>query len=818
MLKSQITNHKSQTNYNIKVPELRLKPLTLIIVILVFGIVCNLCKVYCNFNNAYADESAKEEETLFMAQKAYEDGFYDVSLGLLKGFLKNYPDSSGVVEANLLIGECLFQQNKLKPALEKFEELLGNSQAAPAKDALFYWIAEVNFKGDNYPEARLYYNKIIKEFPSSSYAAIAYYSMGWCLFQEHRFKEALQFFTDLTKKYPKEPQSKDAVFKIIECLYNLKDYPALKEKINSAIKESSKDALRRSYLYFYLGEANYYLGDFTASIEAYSKVLAGNPDDKMQALAKLDLGWAYLKLKRYKEAEDIFSGLKQENLEKPNRQVWLLGRAIVLMETNRLNQAKKIYEELLALSGDPQVIIQALMGKADALFSLADYPQASETYRQALAKINLKDSSISQLADKLNYSLGKSLLNEGKAKEAIEKFQKVVDSGSDESFKINSLCQIGDAYLEEANYKKAEEAYNLFLKEYPDSSYSDYILYQLSSSYLKDNKAQEAILSLRALEEKFPASNFLDDAAYALGLAYFNKQDYNSAKLALTKFQTGFYGSDIRPKSLYILGSCFYHLGDYASAIQVFKEIARIGTADAELIQKAEYGQADSLYQLGKEEEALVRFKALRSKYPDSDFTADIIWWLGTYYYQHKEPDLASRYFLSLIQDFPKSDLLADAYYALGLTFIEGAKNKEASEYLKKAIGLNKADIKYKAAVALAELFSKTGDYNNAVDYYRFSLNYAAPEDLPSLHFKIAEIEETKGNLDESEKEYLDAIKLSSQGSAFNITALFRLGRVYEDKGDPAEAVKVYTRISDMNLPESKYAEERLSQLKPGDK
>ena len=38
---------------------------------------------------ASAQESSREEEGLFVAKKAFEDGFYEVSLGLLERFLKN---------------------------------------------------------------------------------------------------------------------------------------------------------------------------------------------------------------------------------------------------------------------------------------------------------------------------------------------------------------------------------------------------------------------------------------------------------------------------------------------------------------------------------------------------------------------------------------------------------------------------------------------------------------------------------------------------------------------------------------------------------
>ncbi|MDO8662285.1 MAG: tetratricopeptide repeat protein [Candidatus Omnitrophota bacterium] len=713
-----------------------------------------------------------------MAQKAFEDGFYDASLGFLERFLKNYPDSAKAIEANLLVGECYFHQHKFTAALAKFEELLKDPQSKSIRDVLYYWMAEVNFKGDNFTQASLYYKNIIQEFPVSAYAPAAYYSLGWCLFQEHRFKDAIGYFQALIKKYPQEPQAKDAGFKIIECLYNLKDYAQLKERINSNIDVFPKDALRVAYLYFYLGEADYYLGDFDGALAAYAKVLTNSPDAKMQALTKLDLGWAYLKLKRYQEAEDVFLGIKQSNLEKGSRDILLLGRAIASMETNRIHQAKKLYEELSVQASDPLISIQGLIGRADALYNLADYAEASKAYQEALAKVNLK-GAYRQIIDKLYYNLGWSLLKQGYILEAITAFQRVIDLSSDATFRAGALCQIGDAYQEGADYKKAEEAYKLLLKEYPGSHYNDYTLYQLGSVCLKEAKINEAILNLILLEKKFSSSKFLDDAAYTLGLAYFNKQDYNLAKETLKKFQDIFKNSDLRPKALYLLGNCLYSLGDYPSAIQVFKEIPRFTGIEAELEEKAEYGVADALYQMGQEEEALARFKALRSKYPGSSLAPDILWWLGSYYYQHNEVELAQRYFLSLIQDFPKSNLLADAYYGLGLTLMDGPKAQEALDNFRKALALNNPEIKPKAAVAMAE------------------------------------IEEAKGNIDQAAKDYLEAIKLSGQDNKLTATVLLRLGRIYEDKNNIQEALKVYSKILDMNIAESKYAEERIASLKP---
>ena len=103
----------------------------------------------------------------------------------------------------------------------------------------------------------------------------------------------------------------------------------------------------------------------------------------------MGLAWSYLKLKHYKEAENAFLDIKENDLDKRNQDVLRLGKAILMVETNRVNQAKDIYDELLSHSGDPLVLIQAYLGKADALYNLAEYAEAIDVYKDALNKLTM---------------------------------------------------------------------------------------------------------------------------------------------------------------------------------------------------------------------------------------------------------------------------------------------------------------------------------------------------------------------------------------------------------------------------------------------
>ncbi|MDI6758311.1 MAG: tetratricopeptide repeat protein [Candidatus Omnitrophota bacterium] len=821
--------------------------------VLLFGI-CVLClfwilcfglwplKLSCHYS--YAQEASKEEEVFFVAKKAFSDGFYDVSLELLKRFLKNYPDSSYAQEAELFIGECYFYQNRFLDALNKFEELLKGPKAKGIRDSLLYWIAELHFKGNNFKLAQEKYKMLIDEFPSSSYAPFAYYSLGWCLFQEQDFRGALSYFKIVQEKYSKLPQLEDARLKIVECLYNLKDYAALKEKAVSGLKAYFKDPAVTALLYFYIAEADYWLNNFNASLDGYSKVSSIGGDERVQILSCIGRGWSELKLKKYEEAQNTFSRIKKDGLEEKAVAGLLLGEAMLKLETNRINEAVAFYDELFKINTEPCVLIQAYLGKADALYNLADYSQAISVYKEGLEK-GIEQGVSKELIDKLYYGLSWSYLKQGDFRGAIGGFQRIVKTSDDKVVKVSALCQIGDAYLDSGDYDKAKDIYDTILKEYADSLYSDYVQYRLGVILLKQMNLDGAILSFLTFKRNYPDSKLLDEVTYCLGTAYFQKQDYNLSKEAFGKFQDEFKDSSLRPQALYLLGSSFFNLGLFNEAIAAFKNIIRLFTSDIELIQKAEYEIADCFYQMGNEKEAVLRFKSLRSKYPGSLLTPEVLWWLGEYYWRHNDLIMSNRHFSSLIKDFPKSSLVPDAYYAIGLIDREESRYEDAIKNFKRVMELDKADLAGQAAIAVADIylelnnsklaltayesiikkyshlaslvypkmadfFFAAGRHDEALNIYRNALELVPIKEMPNIQFKIAECLQVKGARDEAIEEYLKVTYLYSESNDLALKALLRVAKIYEDEESFKKAGSIYKRIISMGNEEAKYARERL--------
>ncbi len=818
-------------------------------------IVCLFILILFFSSICFAFENTKEVELLFMAKKAYEDGFYEVSLGMLERFQRDFKDSAKFTQVRLLSGQCYFNQGRYLEALNIFEELSKNQEANNFKDAIYFWMAEVHFKGGNFQRSAALYQKLIGEFPQSSYCPQAYYSLGWSFSQSKQYKQAVQVFKSLLKKFPGEPQSKDAAFKLIECLYNLKEYSELKNKINPIFRLYANDALRLPYLYFYLAESEYYLNNLDEAVKNYLKSAQGSKDQRVQALAKLGLGWSYLKLIKYKEAEEAFADIKQNTLDEKSLDIFILGQATLESATNRIYEAKKLYEQLINTSGDPLIRFQAYLGKADAFYNLAEYAQAADSYKEALDKINAKSGIPEELIDKMHYNLGLSYIRQGKIDSGVELLKSTAAKRNNKDEEINLFFQIGEAYASAGEFVKSEESYRKILKLYPDSTYADYAQYQVGLLQLKKTDYDAAISSFELLLKKYAQSKFLPEAAYSLGLAYFQKADYTKSYEVLAKFRNEFKDNQLRARVFYMLGSSLLNLGKINEAFSIFKDILKLHPQDIELLQKTEYEIADCYYKLGQENEAAKRFKLLRAKYPDSKLTADIMWWLGQYYYRRNELNLARRYFTSLTKDYLGNPLIADAFYALGVTFGDENNFQQATNNFKMAINLGSVELRIQAKIALgdiyiqqgmpeealtqfkdiikdnpdlaksffpriADAYYKVGDYENAKLFYFRSLEVVDGKDVANIRFSFGEVLEVRGEFAAAAQQYLLAADLYEESPDLFSSSLLRAAKLYEDRESFQEALKIYKRIIE-KVPtslEAGFVQEKIDWINSGKK
>ena len=523
-----------------------------------------------------------------------------------------------------------------------------------------------------------------------------------------------------------------------------------------------------------------------------------------------------------------------------------------MFQSNRPHEAKKIYTEILAFSRDPLMRIQAYLGMGDACYNLVEYSQAIKAYQQGLA-ISGSAGVASETISNLHYNLSLAYSKLGQLTEGLGELQDIIKSDANQPAKVRALCALGDTYQSQADFNRAQESYNSILKDYRDLPGADYAQYQLGVVALKRSDLTGVISNLADFSKKYPASELIDDAVYTLGLAYFQEKDYDNSLKVLSSFKELTPDNLLQGQVSYLSASSLMNLGKFNEAVLEFKKLINRYSQDKELVQKAEYQVADCYYRMNNEPEAVARFKMLRSKYPDSNFAPEVIWWLGEYYYRQNDLVLARRYFSSLINDYPKSSLIGEAYYILGSTYLDEGKFAFAQgnfEQALRASGPQSRQLivlalidsfirqdKYSQAGAycreladkypdlsgviypkLAEIYYKNNDYTQAVEYYQKSLKIIPPAQGADIQFKLAESFEAAGNFEVAAEEYQKVARVGSPFDALTLRALLRVAKIYEDKEDFKKALGVYNKIIQADTLESDFARERVDWIKANKK
>ncbi len=761
---------------------------------------------------AFCEDIRTEQGAFEAARETFKAGSYEQAANLLDRFIQTYPGSPSVPQARLLIGQTFFHRHKYLEALDYFEGLRDLPGYAGYDDAILYWLAEIHFKANNFARASQLYREIVDRHPNSAYALDSRYSLGWTLCSLGKYAEALQQLQVLEESGVRSSFATDTPLKIAECLYYLKEYQGLKTRVAGLLRRYTDDPVRQAYLYFYLAEAEFYTDNFPSACAAYADAARVTRDPRLRALAQLGEAWSRIKMKEYLQAQVVADTIVSSDLEKANQDILLLAKAVINTGLGRTQEAQDMYARVAGEAADPVIAAHGALGHAEVLYEKGEYTAAAAGYELALSRAGGTPDSAG-IRDSILNGLAWTRLRQGDYRAALEEFEKIARDARDPEVQAAALCQVADAYQDTGDFDRAQKIYEKIVLEHPKSAYLDYARYRQGILLLRKGDAAKAADSFNSLIRDVPGSELVDEAVYSLGLAYFQQSAYQEASDALGGFRDTFTKSPFRAQALYLLGVSLRNVKRYEEALDVFSTIVAEYESDRNLCLKAEYQIADCYYRGSDEKQALAMFKRLRAKYPDTSLTADIIWWLGDYYFRIGKPDIACRYFTALIDDFPASALAVEAHYALAVSLEEESLHQEAIDHFKRVIQAGPSQIAAKSVAAIGEIYAKKSRFVEAAAFMSQHMDAVPSEEKANMHFAIAGHLESGKRMEEAVEEYLKAAYLFPEQKDTAVKSYFRAARIYESVEKFPEAAVLYDRLIGLNTPEAKIARERLDAL-----
>ena len=749
--------------------------------------------VLSGFGNLLPPCLSQDEKELFLvAQKAFEDGFYDVAIRYINQYLEKFPQTEKRMEANLLLGQCYFFKNQYLKAFDIFQDLL---QYPEFKDATLFWLGETYFKGSDYAQAEKQYRQLIEIFPNSIYTPQAYYSLGWVFFEQKNFKTAKETFLELVAKFPLHQLTEDAYFKVGECEYNQKLYDNTVEYFQNYVLKFPKSS-RHDQAYFFIAESYYYQENFPSAISYYSKTIEISQDKNMILMSKVSLGWAQLKLKQFPEAQKSFEEALVFAQEKVlSAEDIYLGQASLYSEMEESEKALGAFEELIHKYPESSRIAEAYLGKANMLYLLKRYPEAVSGYEELIQNFSDKPE-FSEITEKAYFGLAWTQLKKGDIEQSIAHFDEILNRSDNKIVKVSALTQMGDAYQDIGQLEKALETYDRIMRDFPDTLYSDYVQYRQGVALLKMDQIEAATISLQALQTNFPKSKYFKDSEYFLGVAYFKKGDWPSAREHIENFLKDLTKEhNLTGEAHYILALSSFNMSEYDKAEKLFERIVKNYPDQDALVKNAEIGIAKCLNGLGDPKEAIKRFKIIIYKYPGTEAEQDSLLWLGDYYLENSDFPSAIEYYQQFLDKFPNSEKINVARFELGQSFQAQGSLDKALNMFQLVDDPQDKELYAKAKLAIAEIFSRELDLDSAIATYQ-NIAVSCPDFQRDAFLKIAEAYHSKKIYDKAVEAYQNAIHSEKGLSELSNAELqFNIGDTYELSNKPVEAVDSYLKI-----------------------
>ncbi len=741
-------------------------------------------------------EAQEDDNELFLiAQKAFEDGFYDVAIRYINQFLEQFPQSEKRIQVQLLLGQSYFFKSQYLKAFEIFQELKKYSEF---KDATLFWLGETYFKGSDYKQSEVHYQQLIELYPDSVYRPQAYYSLAWAYFEEDNFELSQKTFLKFIQLFPAHQLSEDSAFKLGECAFQQKHYePAISYFRDYVLKYPQSS--RHSEAYFYIAESYYYWENFAEAIIYYSKTAEISQDKNLTALSKISLGWSHLKLADYDTAQKAFHealeiakeiGIATDDIS--------LGQATLFLEKKDYPQALEAYKQIIKKFPQSPRVPEAKLGIANIYYIKKDYPKAIAEYQSFINESSSsgKLSRRSEVMEKAYYGLAWTYLKSGQIDLSIQTFEQIMHQTESKIVKVSALTQIGEAYHDQGQFEKSLEIYDKILREFPDSLYSDYIQYRQGITLLKMEKLDAAALSFQSLQTNFPNSGYLQDVPYYLAVAHFKKGDWTSAKKYILDFLTHTNpDNEFTSESYYILALSYFNKTEFQEALREFQKIAKLFPQDDNILKNAELGTAKSLYHLKQTKEAIKKFEEIISRFPKSDVAQDALLWLGNHFLETSVYNQAVNYYQIFLQDFPGSTKTNMVQFELGQAYeIQGLLDKAIYHYRQIGESSDK-ELYAKARLAIADIFAKEMDAPAAIATYQNIIN-TSPEFIRDAYIKIAEIYEKIQDYPQAVEAYQQALKSDRSSSEIkNVELQFYIADMYEILRDYNRAVEEYLKI-----------------------
>ncbi len=631
-----------------------------------------------------AYEGAGSEYSLYAAAvTALEERRAEDAIRLARGVLKRRPERSRACEAGLVLGEALFELRRLDEAARAFQEVLAQSPPPAAAAQAKNRVAWCRYLAGDLDQAKQGFETLVRELPSEPPAEEGLYLLARVALESGANAEALERVERYLRAFPSgrfgdqvlslAARAKEGVEGLPYLERLVRDFPQsalvpdaslqIAERLSAAGRhdeagrryseflERDPSASRAADARYGLAWCEFQGQRFESAAENARQVIddRGASEDLRTSAAEL-LVWAK---SRALDADGATAAWRLLiALPSPEEKLLECARAVVsvLRESQRLGEARTILDECLRAVRDPKIVLSTLLegaylaleegdvDRADAQVESAErrQPRSSEVAEasffvgearsergdrdRALALYTRASAAENPRQREALYKLGYLELAAGHLASAARAFEELVTDPASPLFG-ESLFLLGETRFREGRYDEAARLLERLRREAPRHEVLPKGLFRLGIALGELGRWPEAEAVLAELARLQPEFQNLAEAELWRGRALAAQKKTRPARAAFERvvaLDSGHLAANAR----LALARMTEDEGRFEDALSEYLKVALL-YGDEEAVAEALFRAGTCLERLGRNEQAIARFREVVENHPRSSFAEE---------------------------------------------------------------------------------------------------------------------------------------------------------------------------------------------------
>ncbi len=528
-----------------------------------------------------------------------------------------------------------------------------------------------------------------------------------------------------------------------------------------------------------------------------------------------------------------------------------------------IDEGESLVKALVREFPEHPASMQAQLKLADSLLQAKRPERAAAEYR-----IFLETYPASSLDAAVLQGRGWALMQLGRFTEAGGSFQRAAEVATNMSEKAECLFKQGDALLADACFAEASQVYAKLAKAYPQSLFADRALFQSADCLERAGKRAEAGVQYRKVADTYPDRDVAPKALLRLAAVQSEAGDFDEAVKTYAAVLAAFNQKAVRVDAFMGRGKVYYRTYRFDAAMQDFASVAE---SDPARRDEARFLLTLCLYGLGRDKEARAAAASFLLDFPESARLSDMMLWLGKFDFNRGKFEDARRFFLEyvtrwpanrwadaallwaaraafggadftgtvelvtrLVRAYPLSPRVPEALLVQADALMELARFDEAVLLLDQVSG-QAPDSEWSRMALMRKgdcLFALGADngarYQEALVAYRAMLEQGVltPALTLQLQFKAGRCLEKMKRIDDAIDQYYSEVMIRYQeerargvwydetSTSLFVRAALNVAELYEQKGQPEQAVRILQRVVQAGVPGEEEARQRIERLR----